>query len=195
MLRDELHQVPRDLSTYDQRRTYRHGVGWNVRTGAVVVAGILVLTAVACGRQSATPRHAEIPSTSGRGLFRSGSRAQPGSGPVATLLSGSPRGLARGQWLHTQAVITFSMDGLPLGVAGEISIPALSQSWANGGATCVQAVFGLPQFVRLPSLGVDGKWALRPPAQWTTERVLRGEHTGWRRAGVCAQGRAGQSAH
>jgi len=31
-------------------------------------------------------------------------------------------------------------------VAGQITVPALSQSWANEGATCVQVSFGVPQF-------------------------------------------------
>jgi hypothetical protein len=38
------------------------------------------------------------------------------------------------------------LNGLPLGVAGEITVPALTQSWANTSATCVQASFSDPQF-------------------------------------------------
>jgi hypothetical protein len=59
---------------------------------------------------------------------------------------GSPRVLASRQWLHTEAATTFSMSGLPLGVAGEITIPAFTQSWANAFATCVEAAFGAPRF-------------------------------------------------
>jgi hypothetical protein len=38
------------------------------------------------------------------------------------------------------------MDGSPLGVVGEITIPALTQSWANTFATCAQVSFGAPHF-------------------------------------------------
>ena len=76
-------------------------------------------------------------------------RVRPGSPAGGTLLRGSPRALASGQWLHTRAATTFSMDGLPLGVAGEITIPALTQSWANSRATCAQVSFGVPQFSSL----------------------------------------------
>jgi hypothetical protein len=42
--------------------------------------------------------------------------------------------------------MTFTMNGLPLGVAGEITVSALTQSWANTSATCVQASFSDPHF-------------------------------------------------
>jgi hypothetical protein len=38
------------------------------------------------------------------------------------------------------------LNGLPLGVAGEITVSALTQSWANTSATCVQASFSDPHF-------------------------------------------------
>jgi hypothetical protein len=38
------------------------------------------------------------------------------------------------------------LNGLPLGVAGEITVSALTQSWASTSATCVEASFNNPKF-------------------------------------------------
>ena len=122
-------------STCDRYQSYWHCVKWNVRAAGVMAAGILGLIAVACGGPSALDH---------QGL--TADATTPDSPTVGTTLQGSPGRLARGQWLHTQASEAFSIDGLPLGVAGEISVPALSQSWANEDATCVEVSFGAPEF-------------------------------------------------
>ena len=76
----------------------------------------------------------------------------------------SPPALAPGQWLRIRAATTFTMNGRPLGVAGEITVSAFTQSWANTSATCVQASFGDPQFssVALRSAWIDSSLSTNP---------------------------------
>jgi hypothetical protein len=63
------------------------------------------------------------------------------------------------QWLRTRDATTFAVNGLPLGVAGEITVSALTQSWANTSATCVEVWFGDPHF----SFGENGLVTRRLP--------------------------------
>jgi len=72
--------------------------------------------------------------------------------------------LASGQWLRTQAATTFTMNGLPLGVAGQITISGTSRSWANASATCAETAFGDPEFssVALRSAWIASGLSTRP---------------------------------
>jgi hypothetical protein len=71
-----------------------------------------------------------------------------GPAPDALALSGAgpPRSLGLRQWIHTDDATTFSIDERPLGVAGTVTISALTQSWASADDTCLQMAFAAPDF-------------------------------------------------
>jgi hypothetical protein len=83
------------------------------------------------------------------------STGRAGSPAGGLSIQGSPRSLGPRQWIHTDDVMPFSIDGRPLGSGGTVTISALAQSWANADDTCLQVAFAAPAF---PSAALRSAW-------------------------------------
>ena len=108
-----------------------------------VVTGIVVAALIADVVSALVAWQGGGKANTNRPNYREGRPGSPAAGPV---LRGSPRALSPDQWLRTRAIVTFVIDGSALGTSGHVTIPALTQSWANKRDTCAQVAFGSPQF-------------------------------------------------
>jgi hypothetical protein len=139
-----------------QSSSRRHGRGALGGTGALIglalgaVGSLLVACSDAAAASSPPVGGANPPSEMASSIDpvpvpdptdRAASGADTGAHTASSPLPGSPRSLISGQWVETHAAVSLSVAGLS-GAGGTVTISALTASWANQGATCLQVAFG-----------------------------------------------------